>query len=129
MHGKDSNIINEIDLNQTSQTNTSSEENEANTQNIENETVTPTIQPNATEEEINSDYVGTEEQATTNNEQTEEESVIELVKGAYGTEQGVTFNIVNKDGNIYHVSVNDANTTAVLAWYNVDISTNTVTQQ
>lgn len=129
MHGKDSNIINEIDLNQTLQTNTSSEENETNTENIENETVTPAIQPNATEEEINSDYVGTEEQATTNNEQTEEESVIELVKGAYGIEQGVTFNIVNKDGNIYHVSVNDANTTAVLAWYNVDISTNTVTQQ
>ena len=93
-----------------------------------NETMTPTIQPNVTEEEINSDYVGEEEQETTNNEQTEEEKVIELVKEAYGTEQGVTFNIANKDGNIYNVSVNDSSTTAVIAWYNVDISTGTVTQ-
>lgn len=50
------------------------------------------------------------------------------MKNEYGTEQGVTFNIANKEGNIYHVSVNDNNTTAVLAWYNVDISTETVTQ-
>lgn len=90
--------------------------------------MTPSIQPNATEEEINSDYVGEEEQGTTNSEQTEEEKVIELVKNEYGTEQGVTFNIANKEGNIYHVSVNDNTTTAVLAWYNVDILTETVTQ-
>lgn len=90
--------------------------------------MTPSIQPNATEEEINSDYVGAEEQETTNDEKTEEEKVVELVKEAYGTEQGVTFNIANKDGNIYHVSVNDNITTAVLAWYNVDIFTETVTQ-
>lgn len=82
-----------------------------------------------TEEEINSDYVGTEEQETTNTEQTEEQQVIELVKNKYGTDQGVNFNIANKDGNIYYVSVNDANTTAVLAWYSVDLSTKTVTEQ
>ena len=83
-----------------------------------------------TEEEINSDYVGAEEQqTTTNTDQTEEERVIELVKQTYGTDQGVSFSIANKDGNIYYVSVNDVNTTAVLAWYSVDISTNTVTQQ
>ena len=128
-HGDNQNIINEIDLNETTTTNTSVEENETNTENIVNETVTPTVQPNVTENEINSDYVGTEEQATNNTEQTEEERVIELVKNEYGTDQGVTFNIANKDGNIYHVSVNDTNTTAVIAWYSVDISTNTVTQQ
>ena len=115
-------------MNETTKTNTE-EENETDTENIVNEPVTPTIQPNATEEEINSDYVGTEEQETTNNVQTEEEKVIELVKNEYGTDQGVSFNIANKDGNIYHVSVNDTNTTAVIAWYSVDISTNTVTQQ
>ena len=131
-HGDNQNIINEIDLNETTTTNTSVEENETNienTENRENETVTPTIQPNVTENEINSDYIGTEEQATTNTEQTEEEKVMGLVKNEYGTDQGVTFNIANKDGNIYYVSVNDETTTAVLAWYSVDISTNTVTQQ
>lgn len=125
---QDNNIINEIDLNETMQNNAEIE-NETNTENIVNETVTPTIEPNVTEEEINSDYVGTEEQESTNSEQTEEEKVIELVKNQYGTDQGVSFNIANKDGNIYYVSVNDTATTAVLTWYSVDISTNTVTQQ
>lgn len=114
-------------MNETTKTNTE-EENETDTENIVNEPVTPTIQPNATEEEINSDYVGSEEQQTVNTEQTEEEKVVELVKNEYGTDQGVTFNIANKEGTIYHVSVNDAETTAVLTWYTVDISTNTVTQ-
>lgn len=54
--------------------------------------------------------------------------MIELVKNAYGTDQGVTFNIANKEGTIYHVSVNDVETTAVLTWYTVDVSTNAVTQ-
>lgn len=114
-------------MSQTTQNNTV-EENETNTENIVNETVTPTVQPNVSEEEINSDYVGSEEQQTVSTEQTEEEKVIELVKNEYGTDQGVTFNIANKEGTIYHVSVNDAETTAVLTWYTVDISTNTVTQ-
>ena len=119
-------------MSQTTQTNTVEENEtdvntEAETENIVEEPVTPSIQPNVTEEEINSDYVGSEEQQTVNTEQTEEEKVIELVKNEYGTDQGVTFNIANKEGTIYHVSVNDAETT-VLTWYTVDISTNTVTQ-
>ena len=117
-------------MNQTTATNTveENEPTEEETENIVNEIVTPTIQPNVTEEEINSDYIGTEEQQTVNTEQTEEEKVIELVKNEYGTDQGVTFNIANKEGTIYHVSVNDVETTAVIAWYTVDISTNTVTR-
>ena len=93
-----------MDLNETTKTNTE-EENETDTENITSENITPSIQPNVTEEEI-----------------------IQLVKNKYGTDQGVTFNIANKEGTIYHVSVNDAETTAVLTWYTVDISTNTVTQ-
>ena len=120
-------------MNQTTQTNTVEEnetnvENETDTENVVNEPVTPSIQPNVTEEEMNSDYVGSEEQQTVNTEQTEEEKVIELVKNEYGTDQGVTFNIANQEGTIYHASVNDAETTAVLTWCTVDISTNTVTQ-
>lgn len=128
MHGNNQNVINEIDLNQTTRNDTI-EENETNTQIAENETVTPTIQPNATEEEINSDYIGSEEQATTNTEQDEEVTVVELVKNEYGTDQGVTFNIENKEGTIYHISVRDANTTVALAWYDVDTATNTVTKK
>ena len=128
-HGNENhNVINEIDLNATTENNTETE-NETNTENTANEVITPTIEPNVTEEEINSDYVGTEEQEAGNDEQTVEEKVIELVKNQYGTDQGVSFNIANKDGNIYYVSVNDTATTAVLTWYSVDISTNTVTQQ
>ena len=128
-HGDENhNVINEIDLNATTENNTETE-NETNTENTANEVVTPTIEPNVTEEEINSDYVGTEEQEAVNDEQTVEEKVIELVKNQYGTDQGVSFNIANVDGNMYYVSVNDTATTAVLAWYSVDISTNTVTEQ
>ena len=128
-HGDENhNVINEIDLNATTENNTETE-NETNTENTTNEVITPTIEPNVTEEEINSDYVGTEEQEAGNDEQTMEEKVIELVKNQYGTDQGVSFNIANVDGNMYYVSVNDTATTAVLAWYSVDISTNTVTEQ
>ena len=127
------NIINGIDLNQTTEANTVEENEPTNTEteteNIVNEIVTPTIQPNVTEEEINSDYVGTEEQQTVHIEQTEEEKAIELVKNDYGTDQGVSFNIENKEGTIYHISVRDINTTGALAWYDVDISTNTVTRK
>ena len=105
------------------------EQNAENTENVVEENVTPTVQPEVTEEQINSDYVGVEEQESTNTAQTEEEKVIELVKQEYGTDQGISINIANKDGNIYHVSVNDETTTAVLAWYKVDISNNTVTQE
>ena len=115
-------------MNETTKNNTE-EENETDTENIVNEPVTPTIQPNATEEEINSDYVGSEEQQTVNTEQTEEEKVIELVKNDYGTDQGVDFNIENKEGTIYHISVRDINTTAALAWYDVDTATNAVTRK
>ena len=59
---------------------------------------------------------------------TEEERVIELVKQEYGTDQGVSFNIANKMGNIYNVSVVDNNTSAVLKWYTVDMNNETVTE-
>lgn len=36
---------------------------------------------------------------------------------------------MNVTDNIYNVSVNDANTTGVLAWYSVDLSTNTITRE
>ena len=59
---------------------------------------------------------------------TEEQRVVQLVKNTYGTDQGVSFNIVNKTGNIYNVSVTDNTTTTALKWYTVNMSTEAVTQ-
>lgn len=53
---------------------------------------------------------------------------IQLAKNAYGTDEGVTFNIVNISDNIYTISVNNSLTTQVIKYYNVDISTNNVTE-
>ena len=137
LYGKENETINEIE---TEETASQPEENEDNTVNDEdetsetNETNTENVDSNNTstsneiKDEINNDYVGVEETEQTT-EKTDEEKVIELVKKEYGTEQGVTFNIMNVTDNIYNVSVNDANTTGVLAWYSVDLSTNTITRE
>ena len=137
LYGKENETINEIE---TEETASQPEENEDNTVNDENETSetnetnTENVDSNNTstsneiKDEINNDYVGVEETEQTT-EKTDEEKVIELVKKEYGTEQGVTFNIMNVTDNIYNVSVNDANTTGVLAWYSVDLSTNTITRE
>lgn len=127
----DTNIINEIDLNETIEEEKQDEniQNDANAENVVEQNETSTVQPKVTDEQINSDYMGVEEQETTDTAQTEEQKVIELVKQEYGTDQGISINIANKDGNIYHVSVNDQRTTAVLAWYKVDIASSTVTQE
>lgn len=101
------------------------ETNETNSENVDSNN---TSTSNEIKDEINNDYVGVEETEQTT-EKTDEEKVIELVKKEYGTEQGVTFNIMNVTDNIYNVSVNDANTTGVLAWYSVDLSTNTITRE
>ena len=137
LYGKENETTNEIE---TEETASQPEENEDNTVNNENETSetnetnTENVDSNNTstsneiKDEINNDYVGVEETEQTT-EKTDEEKVIELVKKEYGTEQGVTFNIMNVTDNIYNVSVNDANTTGVLAWYSVDLSTNTITRE
>lgn len=137
LYGKENETTNEIE---TEETASQPEENEDNTVNNENETIetnetnTENVDSNNTstsneiKDEINNDYVGVEETEQTT-EKTDEEKVIELVKKEYGTEQGVTFNIMNVTDNIYNVSVNDANTTGVLAWYSVDLSTNTITRE
>ena len=120
----DTNIINEIDLNETTEKEEQNEEeqNAENTENVVEENVTPTVQPEVTEEQINSDYVGVEEQESTNTAQTEEEKVIELVKQEYGTDQGISINIANKDGNIYH---SDTRIEFVLNFiYNYFVNTN-----
>ena len=59
-----------------------------------------------------------------------EEKVLELVKNKWGANDStVSFNIANHDGDNYMVSVNNKETTQVMAWYQVNLSTGEVTQQ
>ena len=61
---------------------------------------------------------------------TEEEKAIELVKEKWGTQDtSVVYAVANREGNIYMVSVTNKETTAVLAWYQVNMQTEEVVQQ
>ena len=57
----------------------------------------------------------------------EERKAIELVKNKWKEESNiVSFNIVDYEKNIYHISVNDIQTTEVIAWYEVNIESGEV---
>lgn len=74
---------------------------------------------------------GREEQQTgvQSNQKTDEQKVVELAKKKWGeNDNSVSFNIVNREGHIFKVSVNNKATTAVLAWYTVNLATGEVTQ-
>ena len=61
---------------------------------------------------------------------TEEEKAIELVKEKWGAQDtSVAYAVANREGNIYMVSVTNKETTAVLAWYQVNMQTEEVVQQ
>ena len=61
---------------------------------------------------------------------TEEEKAIELVKEKWGAQDtSVAYAVANRDGNIYMISVTNKETTAVLAWYQVNMQTGEVVQQ
>ena len=61
---------------------------------------------------------------------TEEEKAIELVKEKWGAQDtSVVYAVANREGNIYMVSVTNKETTAVLAWYQVNMQTEEVVQQ
>ncbi len=95
-------------------------------ENVINETSNVNVQQ-TTQDQI----IGREEQESINQNQgpTDEEKVIELVKNKWGANDStVTFNIMNREGDIYMVSVNNKSTTAVMAWYQVNIATGEVIQ-
>ena len=61
---------------------------------------------------------------------TEEEKAIELVKEKWGAQDtSVVYAVANREGNIYMISVTNKETTAVLAWYQVNMQTEEVVQQ
>lgn len=86
---------------------------------------------NLLNENTTSDVVGREEKESEKEDDSSEnkdQKAIELVKKEWGNDDNsVYFNIANKNGNKYTISVNSSETTEVIAWYDVDLETQKVT--
>lgn len=69
------------------------------------------------------------ESANENKGMTEAEKAIEIAKGKWGKEDtSVTYAVANHTDNIYVISVTNKETTAVMAWYQVDMTTGEVVE-
>lgn len=111
------NLVNNTVKNQITSNNTVKEENNVDANNINENTTSNVIG----KEETNSEK---EEDSSQN----KEEKAINLVKKEWGSDDdSVYFNIANKNGNKYTISVNSSETTEAIAWYDVDLDTEKVT--
>ena len=111
------NLVNNTVKNQITSNNTLKKENNIDTNNINENTTSNVIG----KEETNSEK---EEDSSQN----KEEKAINLVKKEWGSDDdSVYFNIANKNGNKYTISVNSSETTEAIAWYDVDLDTEKVT--
>lgn len=111
------NVFNNTVKNQITSNNTLKEENNIDANNINENTTSNVIG----KEETNSEK---EEDSSQN----KEEKAINLVKKEWGSDDdSVYFNIANKNGNKYTISVNSSETTEAIAWYDVDLDTEKVT--
>ena len=111
------NLVNNTVKNQITSNNTLKEENNIDANNINENTTSNVIG----KEETNSEK---EEDSSQN----KEEKAINLVKKEWGSDDdSVYFNIANKNGNKYTISVNSSETTEAIAWYDVDLDTEKVT--
>ena len=111
------NVVNNTVKNQITSNNTLKEENNIDANNINENTTSNVIG----KEETNSEK---EEDSSQN----KEEKAINLVKKEWGSDNdSVYFNIANKNGNKYTISVNSSETTEAIAWYDVDLDTERVT--
>ena len=111
------NVVNNTVKNQITSNNTLKEENNIDANNINENTTSNVIG----KEETNSEK---EEDSSQN----KEEKAINLVKKEWGSDNdSVYFNIANKKGNKYTISVNSSETTEAIAWYDVDLDTEKVT--
>lgn len=82
--------------------------------------------------DTSSQIIGKEEAETASENVglTEEEKAIELVKEKWGAQDtSVAYAVANREGNIYMISVTNKETTAVLAWYQVNMENGEVVQQ
>lgn len=113
--------------NSTNTTNEKQEENEIEEQNqVEVENV---VQENETKPE-GEPVIGQEEQSSEegNVAKSNEEKAIEAAKKEWGTEDGVSFDIQNKEGNIYTIAVRSTSNTQVYAWYRVNSETGEIVE-
>ena len=51
---------------------------------------------------------------------------IQIAKNEWGTEDGVSFDIQNREGNIYTVAVRSTSNTQVYVWYRVNVETESI---
>ncbi len=96
----------------------------------ENVTVEESVVQNVPD--TSSQIIGKEEAETASENVglTEEEKAIELVKEKWGAQDtSVVYAVANREGNIYMISVTNKETTAVLAWYQVNMENGEVVQQ
>ena len=122
-------VISIIYEEQTNMIKQSSQNSTISNENKEQETVNKEEKPVENEKEQekpveNNDdqYVGEEENNAEQPAQSTDDKVIQLVKKEWGKDDSVTFNIVDKNGTKYRVSVT-SQSTEVLKWYEVDIET------
>lgn len=81
------------------------------------------------EPESNNNYIGQEENESTQQEDTQltkDEKAIQLAKDKWGEDDSVTYNIEEKKGNTYYIAVKSNAT--VVAWYEVNIETWTINE-
>lgn len=126
-------IVEEVEENEISEEIIDDEQENVVDEQTENTTIENNVNQEIQEdpEQLQNQVIGREEQEsiTENQGPTNEEKVMELVKNKWGAnDDSVTFNIMNHDGDVYMVSVNDKDTTAVKTWYQVNLSTGEVTQ-
>lgn len=132
-NNEENTIVEEVQENEIDEEDTNSVDEEQENgveENVANDTVTESNVQQTTQEP-QEQIIGREEQESINQNQgpTDEEKVIELAKNKWGAnDTTVTFNIMNREGDIYMVSVNNKETTAVMTWYQVNVATGEVTQ-
>ena len=131
-------IYPEVVKNQTQESSNYLTENttKPTTENITQSTETTQIsesteqtQNTETTQTTNEDSIGSEEKDSQEDDETKtkEEKAIELAKKEWGeTDTDVEYNIEQKDGNIYYISVKKG--TVVQVWYEVDTENWTISQ-
>ncbi len=95
--------------------------------NITDENNTNTIQDNKNENVIGREEKESEQEDKDSSSASNDKKALELVKKEWGEEDNnVYFNIANKNGKKYTISVHNSETTQAVAWYDVDLTTGKV---
>lgn len=106
--------------------------NSTNTYNENNINENQIEENNTVNENTTLNVIGREEkeseEESKNSTGNNDEKAIELVKKEWGDDQSsVYFNIENKNGTKYTITVRSSETTEAIAWYDVDVETEKIT--